>query len=353
MNRVTIFTRFAMMLLAALATGGAALALDRQAVVAKRPPKTLAGFAAFAGPGIAAPAKALVPYDVLTPLFSDGALKFRQIALPEGEAAQWSDREAFRFPVGTAVFKTFAFPADFREPDRNIRLIETRVLLRQEKGWVAWPYRWNEAQTEATLAITGGKVPVEFVERDGTPVRFTYSIPNKNQCKGCHSVAGELVPIGLKARHLNRDYPSDTGAGNQIAQWQQIGILDGVPSQPWPQVADWLDETIPVDKRARAWLDINCAHCHRRDGPASNSGLYLDAHESDPIVLGIGKRPVAAGKGGGGGTFDIEPGKPDRSILWHRVASTEPGIMMPELGRSRADPAAVEMLRRWIAEMDD
>ena len=43
---------------------------------------------------------------------------------------------------------------------------------------------------------------------------------------------------------------------------------------------------------------------------------------------------------------------PDGSILLYRVESTEPGVMMPELGRTLADPAAVELLRAWIAGMD-
>lgn len=340
-------------LLGLLSTMVSADAIDLDAVTAKRPPKTLAGFNAFSGPGITGPARGLMAYEVVTPLFSDGALKFRHVIVPGGTSAQWNEREAFDFPVGTAVFKTFAFPADLRAPDQDIRLIETRVLLRQEKGWVAWPYRWNDEQTEAKLAITGGRVPIDLIGLSGERERFTYAIPNKNQCKGCHSVDGDLMPIGLKARHLNRENVYPDGVENQLARMIRLDMLEGAPEQPWPKAVNWLDESIPVEQRARAWLDINCAHCHRRDGPASNSGLYLDAHETEPIVLGVRKRPVAAGKGGHGGEFDIEPGNPERSILWHRVASIEPGIMMPELGRSRADPEAVELLRRWIAEMAD
>ena len=113
----------------------------------------------------------------------------------------------------------------------------------------------------------------------------------------------------------------------------------------------WLDENAPIDARARAWLDVNCAHCHRREGPASNSGLFLTWGEMDAVALGVGKRPVAAGRGSGGLEFDIHPGDPDGSILLYRAASTEPGIMMPELGRSLTDARAVDLLRRWIAAM--
>ena len=49
--------------------------------------------------------------------------------------------------------------------------------------------------------------------------------------------------------------------------------------------------------------------------------------------------------------FDIDPGKPDNSILLYRVESMEPGVMMPELGRTQTDPRAVEVLREWIEKM--
>ncbi len=126
-------------------------------------------------------------------------------------------------------------------------------------------------------------------------------------------------------------------------------MLSGPPAAgEAPRVPDWRDAAAPVEARARAWLDVNCAHCHRREGPASNSGLFLTYGEAEPVALGIHKRPVAAGKGTGGREFDIKPGDPDGSILLYRTESTEPGVMMPELGRHLADPEAVALLREWI-----
>jgi hypothetical protein len=64
------------------------------------------------------------------------------------------------------------------------------------------------------------------------------------------------------------------------------------------------------------------------------------------------KRPVAAGRASAGFDFSIEPGHPERSILLHRMESTDPGVMMPELGRQLADARALALMRDWIAGMD-
>lgn len=344
----------ACLVLAAM-TAGPAAAVDEAALVAKRPPKLLSQTGLFDDPSSQKPAAGVIPFAITTPLFSDHALKTRFVYVPEGKAARYHDTESFEFPVGSVLVKTFAFPADMRQPEKAVRLIETRLLVRRRDGWRAWAYLWNDEQTDAALNIAGAKVEIALAgigETPDEPLRFTYSVPNKNQCKACHALDGAITPLGPKARNLNDDFPYVDGPRNQLAYWHDKGILAGAPKpSAAPAVPDWRDQNAPLDARARAWLDVNCAHCHRRQGPASNSGLFLTYGETDPVALGIGKRPVAAGRGSGGRTFDISPGDPDGSILLYRVESTEPGIMMPELGRTRHDAAAVELLRDWIANL--
>ncbi|MBO6636180.1 SO2930 family diheme c-type cytochrome [Parvibaculum sp.] len=341
-------------LLAALllgATTGAAAAVDDAAILAKKPPRLLSAFGFFADPALQVPAAGVLPFAPRTPLFTDFAEKRRFVYVPEGESAAYDPKEAFAFPVGSALIKTFAYEAADRPG--GLKLVETRVLLRQEVGWEAWAYVWNEAQTEAELKIAGAKIPMEVPLPGGGLEAITYAVPNKAQCKGCHEVSGVVTPIGPKARNLNYDFPYAEGPENQLARWASAGILTGLPDAGGiPAVPDWLDETAPLDARARAWLDINCAHCHRAEGPASNSGLFLTWDEQDPVALGIGKRPVAAGRGAGHLKVDIEPGDPDASILVYRVESAEPGVMMPELGRSLSEPRAVALLREWVAKME-
>ena len=134
-----------------------------------------------------------------------------------------------------------------------------------------------------------------------------------------------------------------------------MGALVG--RRPRPRLPGWPSGTTPrsgtLDARARAWLEINCAHCHNPDGPARNSGLDLLASQRNPTSFGIFKTPVAAGLGSGGLSYDIVPGQPDQSILAYRIASTHPGVMMPELGKRLVHEEGVALIRQWIAAMPD
>lgn len=331
---------------------------------------TVAGGRIAARPG-------MVTYELQTPLFSDYAQKWRTIWMPKGVHATYNPDRWFDFPVGTIVTKTFYFstPADAATPQtsgevlkvtpatyqtgvngldlRYVRLIETRLLVRRKSGWVALPYVWNAEGTDATLERTGADVPLTLVDGAArTP--FDYSVPNQNQCGGCHVQdfrTRAIEPIGLKARHLNRTFPGEGGEISQLRRLAAKGYLTGVPGGALPQDANWQDAGASIDARGRAYLDINCSHCHNRVGAARTSGLWLDVATSDARLLGMCKPPVAAGRGTGDRPFDVVPGKPDDSILPFRLASTDPGVMMPELGRSLEHKEGVDLVTRYITAL--
>ncbi|MXO95113.1 hypothetical protein GRI34_01615 [Erythrobacter aquimaris] len=291
-------------------------------------PRTLEEFGFFIHADAQIPTLGVTPYRLNTPLYSDGAEKLRFIYLPQGTQMQADGEGLIDFPVGTALIKTFAFG----EGDAR-RLIETRVLLHRSDGWLALPYVWNEEQSEARLAIAGARVPVT------TPAggEISYRVPNKNQCKECHGLDDAVVPIGPKARNLSQEWLS-----------ANLGELpEGADTLPvWENRSQ--SSTAAV---ARAFLDVNCAHCHRPGATASNSGLDLRWEQEDTHAIGIMKRPVAAGRGAGGLLFDVVPGKPQKSILLHRMLSNEPGVAMPELGKATIDREGADAVRRWIEEM--
>jgi uncharacterized repeat protein (TIGR03806 family) len=320
------------------------------------PFEKLSQYGLFAGdPAAQAPAEGVIPYELNSALFSDYAEKFRFVKLPPGTHATYREADAFEFPVGTVIAKTFAYPRDARDPSKGRRLIETRILRREPDGWVGLPYVWDADQTEATLDVAGDTVDVSWVHADGRTRTNSYIIPNVNQCKGCHRRGEAITPIGPKARHLNRDFPYRDGPENQLARWARLGALAGAPAPDRaPRLAAWDDpESGTLDDRARAWLEINCAHCHNPEGPARSSGLDLTAAGRNPAAYGVNKPPVAAGIGSGGRMYDIVPGRPDESILVYRIASTHPGVMMPELGKRLVHEEGVDLVKRWIAAMPD
>lgn len=284
------------------------------------------------------------PYEINSALFSDYASKARFISLPEEQPIEYHDTEVLNFPKETILIKNFFYVNDSQNSGAGKRIMETRLLIHETNGWKAIVYRWNEEQTDAKRVILGKKIPVEWKGSEGVLQRINYSIPSQPQCKSCHDLDGELMPIGPSARQLNRD--------GQLTDWINKGWLSANPDSTFPTLANYQDPKEQLDLRARAWLEVNCAHCHRREGPAKNSGLYLLASQTDPYRLGVNKPPIAAGKGSGGLKYSIVPGEPDRSILLHRITSLEPGEMMPELGRSVTHEEGVELIREWISSME-
>ena len=111
----------------------------------------------------------------------------------------------------------------------------------------------------------------------------------------------------------------------------------------------WSDESLDLKSRSRAYLDINCAHCHNKKGAGNTSGLFLSFKNNEKISYGYCKQPVAAGKGTEGGTYDISPGKPHDSVLYLRMKSKDPSVMMPELGRHLVDQEGFNLIYRWIS----
>lgn len=333
-----------------------AAAVDRTVALGDKPAKLLSDYALFADLSEQVPADGVVPYDLITPLFSDYAQKLRFISLPDGEVAAYQGAGLPDYPVGTILVKTFAYSDSTASAAHGLNLIETRLLIHQPDGWVALPYVWNEDDTDAVLKRAGKRLTVEWIQEDGTIVPIRYAVPNVNQCKGCHVTDGELIPIGPKVRNLNHGFDYASGPENQLTHWANIGLLSPLPDDPvnLPRIADWLDEDqASLNDRARAYLDMNCAHCHSEGGPGKTSGLFLTWEEEDTTRLGVLKRPIAAGRGSGGFNFDIAPGNPDESILHFRMASTDPGIMMPETGRSLVHEEGIALIRAWILNLNE
>ena len=326
-----------------------------------------------------------LPYNLSVALFTDYASKYRFVFIPEGKKAEYSEHEVFNFPVGSVLVKTFALPSNTDERGANETLIETRLLIHRESGWVALPYVWNTPE-DADLTIAGKTVSNVSVRHNGENLTFDYHVPQASQCTSCHSVvplAGHtgpaiFKPIGPKARFLNKDYEYQNHTMNQLMHWSASGYLSGLPTDHAlvDQSIAFSDSTDTtqlssqdVEGAARAYLDINCAHCHRSEltlpennyaGPAGDSGLNLEFNRNfcdDPAKFGVNKTPVAGGSGDMDNDgevdypYDVIPGEATRSYLWFRMSTLDSRHKMPELGRSTIHTEGVALIEAWINQL--
>ena len=302
------------------------------AVTGSANPPQLSAFGFFDG-SADRPSAALIPYSLRTPLFSDYSEKQRFIHLPPGAKVTADATGKLVFPVGTALIKSFGYP----DKDGALEVIETRLLLHRAEGWVALPYVWRADGSDADLRIGGTRIPVTLKKPDGATQSISYAVPNKNQCKQCHSSDNAILPIGPVLQNMTFEDAADRTAFPLFPAKEMLE-------------AKWDDPmTGTLGDRAQAYLRVNCGHCHAAKGSASNSGLILDGSAKTEAALGIGKRPVAAGRASGDLDFVIEPGRPERSILINRMKSTDPGIAMPEVGRASIHDEGVRLLEGWIA----
>lgn len=299
------------------------------------------------------PATGVTAYNLNTPLFSDYAVKRRTVWTPSGTSAVYDENFIFDFPDGTVFTKSFGFADDLRSPTPNVNWVETRVIWKTAGVWRALSYTWNADHTVATAAPGGEVVPLTWIDASGQSVSTNYLVPSAPQCAQCHDQEKLITPIGPTARNLNRDFAYPSGTQNQLTSWTQSGLLTGAPSpDAAPKLPVAFDPaTGSLNDRARAYLEVNCAHCHSPGGEARTTGLYLSTKITDPIVYGVCKKPIAAGDGAGGRLYDIIPADPDGSIIPYRMASNEPHVAMPQIGRSVVDVPGLALVRDWITSL--
>ncbi len=294
----------------------------------------------------------VLPYDLITPLFTDYAIKKRFVFMPPGSTGIYvSNGDVVDFPVGTILVKNFLY--ENMLPAMETRILETRLLVRKPSAWEAYVYKWNDAQTDAEFLQIGRKIPISWME-DGVELSTDYLIPTQEECKTCHRYDGDVAPIGPKPQNLNHTY--DYGSGeviNQLSKWQNVSYLNQLSNQIMA-LADWEDPSFNLEARARAYLDVNCAHCHNEKGSASNTSLYYNIEIQDEDLLGFCKTPISSGGNATGGHhYDIVPGHADESILVYRLSSTEAEVAMPELGRTLNHTEGIQLVSEWIDSLPE
>ena len=328
----------------------AAIALGLASCAEDPGPQRLSDWGLFVDGAAQVPAEGMVEYELRAPLFSDYSSKHRFLRLPPGTTLGVDDTGRFVYPEGTVIAKTFGFLSDLRDPSSPERIVETRLLELRGGRWIPYVYLWNDDASDATLTRVGARIPVTFTDQSGESRTIQYRVPSTTQCGNCHGGQGEVVPLGPRVEQLDRDHDYGSGPENQLAHLVDEGWLAERPTGT-RQFVDPMDETEPLEDRARSYLHANCAHCHRDGGAADQSGLWFEIEQTDEARLGFCKIPAAAGRGTGGRSVDVWPGDPDRSILVFRMESDEPGVKMPELPAVLVHDEGVALMREWIAAL--
>ncbi|MFI5316537.1 MAG: PQQ-dependent sugar dehydrogenase [Myxococcota bacterium] len=305
-------------------------------------PTALSATGLFSSTANLTPAPGLVEYDVNTPLWSDNAIKKRWLALPGTQHIGFSPSDAWTYPVGTAFVKQFDLPTG----PATRRHVETRVFLRQVDRWVGYTYRWNAAQTDATL-LTAAMDEALTVDTGAGPTQQTWHYPSPSECLGCHTAAAGRV-LGARTVQLNRSFAYPGGSANELQAFGTcLGLFDTSISPPlfYGSYADVTNTAETVGARARSYLAANCAHCHMPGGPAPG-GMDM---RYQPLLGGMSLIGVAPSYGdfGVSGAQRVHVGSKEQSVLWLRMSSSDPNQRMAK-GTLVPDPVGVPLIGSWI-----
>ncbi len=224
-------------------------------------------------------------------LFTDYSHKQRLVKVPAGTQMTRLANGSIDFPNGTILVKTFFYYNDESDTTLGKRIIETRLLIRASDTWNAATYIWNQAQTDATLTLNGSDTQVSWIDQNGVNRSTNYHIPTENECMTCHQVNSSMVPIGTSLRNLNRVVERNGANLNQIEHLQSLGIMNSFAANQVSQISDYNDPSASLSDRGRAYLAMNCAHCHnpnawdipaqvdfdfRYETPFSETGILYD-----------------------------------------------------------------------------
>ncbi|HET6249373.1 MAG TPA: PQQ-dependent sugar dehydrogenase [Tepidisphaeraceae bacterium] len=382
--------------------GGAAiykLIPNEQKTPAKPFPRKLSETGLFLSTAENKPEPALIPYDVNAPLWSDGALKQRFIAIPAGGHIDMTPSHGWEFPEGTVLVKTFSLEMQAGKPE-TARRLETRLMTKELGQWIGYTYLWNDQQTDADLADAAGVDKTYTIADAKAPTgqrTQTWHFPSRTECMTCHSRAMNFV-LGPSTLQMNRDYVYPNGIkDNQLRVLEHLGLLRTdylgtisdalrkefkaqgktgkqagdmmrakmdtadqrqikagtdmlLPLDPAhiDHLVDPYDEQADLNARARSYLHANCAICHVEAG-GGNALMTLDYDIDLSDIKTIGVRPQHETFGITGARI-VAPGNPGESILLHRVNMRGSG-QMPPLATNRVDEKAVKLLREWIATL--
>ena len=332
-------------------------------------PRKLSQTGLFASVPDQKPAPGVVPFSINAQMWSDGASAERWVALPGKEAARL-DGQSPPFPTGGVLAKTLSLPTvDGRRP------VETQVLHFDGQVWRGYSYAWNDEATDATLVGSQGTTRTLKIADSANPggVRTqTWHFGSRAECVRCHNNWAQYrLAFTLSQLNRNRQYESGV-VDNQLRTLAHIGLVQLPPhtvtaikkaeeSAPAPRssAVDLVFSTLPrfadphdgnanIEARARAYLHVNCAHCHRYGGGGTAS--FQLQHELPASGTGIIDRLPAQGSFGLDDAKIVASGYPQKSVLLYRMSKLGGG-RMPHIASDVVDVDGVRLVRNWIGKL--
>ena len=325
---------------------GPAYRLERAPPTEPRPiPSTLSRTGLFRDTATLAPAGGVHPYEINAEAWADGAEVIRHFAVPPGDEgilarAGENQQKSWRMPDGSAFARTIRFPTDGK-PNAFHR-IETQVIHKDRGEWKFLTYRWRDDQSDADLVPeTGETQPCQVGD-----LTLSHRFPSRAECAACHTQRS-FFALAFSTEQLNR--------GEQIERFVELGLFRP-GQQPRPEqfsaLADPHDAEATLNDRARSYLHINCAHCHRETGLGGRAQFQL-LHWLDLADTGaIDARPLVGLPGIGDDGRVIAPGRPDLSEIVRRMEIRGPN-QMPLIGSDRVDEAGMALIRQWISSLPE
>ncbi len=326
-------------------------------------PRLLSQTGLFASTADQSPAAGVVPYAINATHWADHTTSQRWMAIPGTDPVQVDADDNWKFPDGSVLAKTVGIHTQRGSPT-SYRRLETQILHREAGSWRPYTYVWNEDQSDAALAeALGASRPLSIKDpaAAGGVRTQTYRFSSRAECQLCHNAWVEAKttmygvqtasPLAVNTPQLNRPASGGDSSRNQLDELRWRGLLVGqVPQNPAeaPRLADPYDTSADLSQRVRAYLHVNCAHCHQPHAGGTASIELMHYAQLDQANL-LDVRPTQ-------GTFGISDAKivasgdPAGSVLHYRMAKIGSG-RMPRVGSDEVDEQALAMIRQWITQL--
>ena len=245
---------------------------------------SLSSYKIFEGtPSNLSPSEGFELLELSSVLFTDYSHKQRLVKIPTGAQITKSSDETIDFPNGTILTKTFFYYNDERDTTLGKRVIETRLEIKENNIWNVATYIWNENQTDAILELNGLDTPISWIDRNGISRSILYHVPTENECMTCHQSNSKMTPLGPTLLNLNRNIDRNGNILNQITQLQNLGLLNQFSVHQIGQMVDYNDLNASLENRGRAYLAMNCAHCHNPNGWEGATEREFDFRYETPL----------------------------------------------------------------------